>query len=475
MIIKKKFFYFLFFILHFSNLIGQSKYELSWLPPQLSINDTDYTLTLFPVFNFSGHSAYKKYYLFNSRGLGLKYQSGNLLIYSSFFDTQVNTSFGSVGDSTLPGLNYVRFRGSGANIFEKGKVSGLDFDENDYFIQYHGQYGEIFYGKFPRVYGISSFNNLFLNGQTGSFPHLWYTYKRDYFKFESGILFLKHYNRSNTVDNKTIVFHSIKIYPTDKISVSFYEGIVHYQHDLKYEYLFPLTFLRSADHYNLSSDNAFIGSSFQFKSSKYRLYVDILIDDLETGKLFTGWFRNKIATLIGTEYSYVLNNKPNKTTFEIVIVQPYTYSHRSQNINMTHYGTSFGPLWGPNSLVFGLYHESEFYEELHGVFTGEFIHKGLSFRSLNLGDNVNVGHPEPPGNPSYEDYPKLLSGDLIRNIRVTGKIYYKYEGIKFFSGFQYNTNTTFIYDYVLRKGFTFNLGISYNFHYFDKIHPDIWK
>ena len=171
------------------------KYVKNIYELDLNIKSTDSSaIAIFPVFNFQYFSEPRKNHFINVRGAGLQFNSGGLEIYSSFYDVQVNNISGNVSDSTLFGLNYVRFKGSG-EAFQPGSANRIDFDDANAYLKYKSKLGTFFYGKYLYKSGSSFKNDLLFNSTSGTFPHFSYTFQNEFLMYHFMYGFLKDFQR----------------------------------------------------------------------------------------------------------------------------------------------------------------------------------------------------------------------------------------------------------------------------------------
>ncbi len=437
-------------------------------------------LRIFPIFDFQYYSEPNKNHFLNSRGAGLLFNSGMLEVYSSFYDTQINNLSGNVSDSTLYGLNYVRFKGNG-EAFQPGIANRADFDDANAYLKYRSNVGTFFYGKYLFKDGPSKRNNLLFNSTSGSFPHFSYSFQNNILTYKFMYGFLKHFQNHQELSEKAIVYHKLEINLYSDFSFYGYEALMQTSHSIKVEYLNPLIFLRSADHYNFSPANALMGFGLQYKTPNSKTYFELLIDDMDVGELGTGWFRNKTAGLIGTEIGYSISDFSLQTVFESNWVTPFTFSHRNKELNLSHYGTPLGPELGPNSFKLGLYNSITHSEyPIEFSLNYEILAKGLSVETTNYGDDIEIGHPDifnssqHNSNIKFANYPKLLDGKKTYTNRYVVGFGYKWKEILFGAEISYYSRDFFVPHIQIEKGIYWNLGMKYRFEFFDNLRPEFW-
>lgn len=435
-----------------------------------------YKFRFFPAGQFVHVSTPDKSISISTRGAGFSFSEGNLSLFSVFYDTQIQGLTGLAGDSTLAGLNYVRFKGKGNDQFAKGFADQVDFDDASAFLKYEFSSGYALAGKYPFLSGPSARNNLLFNHSTGDFPHLYFQWNKSVFKYEFLYGFMKQFNGRNSLSNKSMVWHQASVNWPSWLRLYVFEAVMKKGHQVEAEYLNPFIFLRSVDHYNFSPDNALLGGGAELSFSGLRLYQELLIDDLETAKLGSGWFRNKAAGLTGIELNHENSWVSLTTTGEVVWVLPFTYSHRTEQINLTHYGSRLGPELGPNSVKSGFYqlvHSKQL--PLTAGVEVEYWVTGTTLKgSKNVGDDVSVGHPEPPGNPLFADKVKLLDGKKESVVRVSGYLDYSWSGLKFWVRPVWFSSDYTTPSIEVKKGLSIEAGLRYELPYFDAVRPELW-
>jgi len=443
-------------------------------------SDSSYKLKIFPLFNFE-YLYSKQSHFINARGLGFNFESGNLEIYSSFYDAQISNIKGTVSDYSLPGLNYVRFKGENNN-FNQAPSSNIDFDAADSYIKYSFNSGFFRFGKYPFIQNEHHLNSLIFNGTNGSFTHSYFNYKTALFEYEFLLGFLKHLNGIGSLSDKAIAYHKFQLNLFNHFKFYAFEAVLQKTHSIKVEYLNPFIFLRSSDHYNFSADNAVIAVGLEYYSENFNVFSEILIDDMDISKFGTGWFRNKTSGIVGTAFNTQFYEISNKFKLETVFINPFTYSHRDSKLNFTQFGSSLGPELGPNSLKIQFQDEIMLTDyPLKFIFGYELLIKGLSTSEIIVGDDISVGHPDIFTSPSPKIngipvslYPEFLSGRKIATDVFSVKTIFMCSKIDFFINILYSTQNFVAPIIAFEKGKYVSAGMKYNFYFFDKVRMEFW-
>ncbi|NUQ81088.1 MAG: hypothetical protein HUU10_05700 [Bacteroidetes bacterium] len=444
--------------------------------PDVIVNAAEARFRFFPLGQLVSYSDRQQSYLINSRGVGFVYTDGSLSVFSSFHDTQISGMKGMAGDSSLAGLNFVRFKGSGENQFAMGPANQVDFGDASGAISWKGSDWQIQAGKFPVISGPSARNNLLLNGTTGDFPLIWFQMEKSVFRYEVIYGFMKHFSIRNQLSDKSVIWHRASMNWPDWLTVYAYEAMVTTGHSVKAEYLNPFLFLRAVDHYNFSPDNAILGFGLTLSTGWGSIYQEILIDDLETKKLGTGWFRNKAAGLTGISFDQTWNEWKFGSDLECIWILPFTYSHRDPAHNLTHYGSPMGPTVGPNSVMVGFYNEiSHASAGLSAALDVEFRMTGATRPDgRSVGEDYRVGHPEPPGDERFMDYVSLLEGERKQVLTVSLQMAWMWRDIRVWLAPGWTSSDYLMPALYLNKGVSLSAGIRYEMPWFERVRTDRW-
>ena len=241
--------------------------------------------------------------------------------------------------------------------------SGFDYDETEAALTWQSRYVELLFGKTRSRWGWAESGGLALSGAPTSQTQL-------RAKITLGPLELTAMQaklaqsppvieRVDTLGNgrlqrfyadKYLAAHRLQVTPSPRLQVGLYEMTVYGQRGFDVEYLNPLMFLRSAEHYTGDRDNALLGADARWRAPlRTTLYGEMLIDDITTSRLGTGWYGNKLAFLGGAACTDPLGLVNTRLTVEYARLEPYVYSHKFAINSYQHYGTPLGYGAGPNS------------------------------------------------------------------------------------------------------------------------------
>jgi len=164
-------------------------------------------------------------------------------------------------------------------------------------------------------------------------------------------------------------------------------------------------FYRSAEHYLGSPDNMMMGFDFKLTPIKnVKFYGELLIDDITTSKLGTGWYGNKFALLGGIFFAEPFKLDNFDLRLEYVRIRPYVYTHEN-SVQYTHYNSSLGHWIGPNSdlLMVRINYQMTMRLSFGGSYC--YLRHGGNSENKNAGANIDLYHL-----PNDDLYVNLLEG-----------------------------------------------------------------
>lgn len=204
------------------------------------------------------------------------------------------------------------------------------------------------------------------------------------------------------------------------------EVVVYGERPFDLSYLVPFSFFKSVEHSNRDRDNTML--FFDFSSSfipSSKIFFSFLIDDINIGKIGTGWWGNQTLFNAGIHSSPFYRNLAIEFRFEYLRLEPYTYSHRLNRNNFTQLGYNLSSSLQPNSelFLFGIRHRFTNRMSLAVDFT--YTNHGANITKedgtiVNVGGDINLGHRK-----FDSEVVKFLNGDL--QISRTINTYFFYE------------------------------------------------
>ncbi|MCR4438661.1 MAG: capsule assembly Wzi family protein [bacterium] len=294
---------------------------------------------------------------------------------------------------TLEGLGFVRSAGTSA-----------DHDETRASLVFTWSFLTVQYGKDSNRWGPGRRGQLGLSDHPTSYDLLKIQLAGTHLKLTSMMAWLQHYSPTffhGGHQEKGLAAHRLEFSLGKGVDIAVYETVVFAGRRLEPAYLNPVMFFRSAEHYLGDRDNATMGADLELKViPKTRLYGELFIDDLSTGKLGTGFYGNKTAFLVGAQLVDPCGLSDVDLRVEYARVRPFTYSHARDVTSYVHYATCLGHWIGPNAddLYAEASYRPTFWWELR--VWGELHRHGANPADQNVGGDLRVPH-EYPRDPEY--------------------------------------------------------------------------
>jgi len=338
-----------------------------------------------------------------------------------FFDTRDTKEWGTkrykIGNYTLPGLGFVR-------------ATSPDFiyhDETVAYIVVAFPYIQLEMGKNLNSWGPGHRGNLILSSYATSYDQFKIKVQYKNFKFSSIYGFLINFEEKREdelQEKKYMAAHRLEFSPFRWLDIGLGEVIIFAERGFEPAYLNPIMFYRSAEHYLGSPDNAVMGFDFKCNLIKnLKFYGELLIDDITTSKLGTGWYGNKYGYLGGLFWVDPLGLPNADLRLEYTRIRPYVYSHTKKSINYTHYASPLGHWIGPNSD--DIYGEVNyrFSRNMVATFFFELRRHGANPADKNVGGDID--QPHGPDDSGYVDF---LEG--IRERWISFGLDFSYEVVR---------------------------------------------
>ncbi|MEI7812285.1 MAG: hypothetical protein WCJ01_07655 [Ignavibacteria bacterium] len=218
-------------------------------------------------------------------------------------------------------------------------------------------------GRDQRKIGYSSFKNI-LDVNTPPFDYLSFDmkYKAISFSYFHGkMLGVSQISNDpvqgeiNTISDKYVGYHRLGVNLSKDITFGAGELIVYSRRSFDPAYVNPFNFYKSTEHANQDRDNSMLFFDFTNNSIKsLKFYGTVLIDDIDFGKLGTGWYGNQLCYNFSIFSSGLYDVLPVDLTFQYLRIEPYVYTHRILDNNFTSSGYSLADPLQPNSDVFNV-------------------------------------------------------------------------------------------------------------------------
>jgi len=158
---------------------------------------------------------------------------------------------------------------------------------------------------------------------------------------------------TNVIKEKYIAYHRLGFNLSDDFTLGAGEIIIYGDRPLEFSYLNPFNFYKSVEHNNRDRDNAMVFFDLENRSIKgLKLFAMVLLDDINYGKLGTGWYGNQTLWDLGVSSYNLYRIIPLDFHFEYTRVEPYVFTHRLLNNNFTNFGYGLSSVLAPNSELF---------------------------------------------------------------------------------------------------------------------------
>lgn len=328
--------------------------------------------------------------LFNKIGFNINTTNGtftgNKLLAQSFSSLRYNYKFNEETTSEL-GDSY--------------------FDETSAFLAFENDYLRLKIGNDRKIIGHGSESVLLsTNAPRMDYIGLDLKYKSLEFSFFHGKLLGAHsiFNDSiqgsvNKVSDKYLVYHRLGLNLSKHFNFAIGEMIIYSNRNVDFSYLNPFNFYKSAEHANLDRDNTFLFFDFQNNSiDNLKLYSTIIIDDIDFGKLGSGWYGNQTLISLGAYSSQLYKIAPIDFELQYIKIDPYVFTHRIVDNNFTNSLYSLGTTLQPNSSssIINIYYRPHHRVNIRMGFTYT-LHSANEVDSFghiikNNGGDILVGH-----------------------------------------------------------------------------------
>jgi hypothetical protein len=243
----------------------------------------------------------------------------------------------------------------------------------------------------------------------------------------------------NLVGEKYIGYHRIGINPSRFTEFGIGEFIIYANRPLEFAYVNPFNFYKSAEHAGQDRDNSMLFFDISNRSiCGLKLYSYLLLDDIDFGKLFTGWYGNQTIWNFGLTSSNFYKYFPLDIKAEYQRIEPYVFTHRLQYNNFTNLGYPLGTFTYPNSELFFTELTYRFNYRCYGSLG--FLYGIHGANPVNPdGSVLNVGGDIALGHRSFDsEIVHFLNGDLEYQRIVSTSINYEpYKEIKLSLRFNY--------------------------------------
>ena len=202
----------------------------------------------------------------------------------------------------------------------------------------------------------------------------------------------------NLVNDKYLAYHRLGLDLGKYLQLGLGEMIIYSNRNLDFSYLNPFNFYKSSEHANQDRDNSMIFFDAQNNSfENVKIYATLLLDDIDFGKIGTGWYGNQTMLNLGVFSTHLYNILPLDAEIQYIRIDPYVFTHRISDNNFTSSNFNLGSALQPNSsnLLMSLNYRLNYRLNLN--FTYEYSVHGANVeyetgKTVNFGGNINLGY-----------------------------------------------------------------------------------
>ncbi len=203
----------------------------------------------------------------------------------------------------------------------------------------------------------------------------------------------------SNVAEKYFGYHRIGFDISRHFKLGIGEMIIYGDRPMDFSYVNPFNFYKTVEHSNQDRDNAMLFADMSNNSIEgLKLYATLLIDDLNAGKIGTGWWGNQTMISAGLNSYNLYPVAPVDLSLQYIRIEPYTFTHRLIKNNFTNMGYSLGPDIEPNSELFFCQINYRFNHRLNLSASLALINHGANpvdengVVIKNVGGTINLGH-----------------------------------------------------------------------------------
>jgi|TARA_B100000959_G_scaffold97430_1_gene103227 hypothetical protein len=380
---------------------------------------------------------------------------------SEFNNYSFGFSLGYKGDRKLSFLfDYEKFKGKQTKFINdyldeyqvfpgRGEVivngNSYSFKDLNYRIAYDiSKHFDVELGQSKHFIG-SGYRSLLLSDNSSNYPFLRVT--TTFWKVKYTNLYTTFIDSYSSPDKrkKHATFHYLDMQLLENLSFGIFESVLwqskveEYNNGYELAYLNPIIFYRPVE-FSMGSNkgNALMGISLNLSFKQYKLYGQILLDDLNISRqknrdenYSEGFFQNKFAYQIGLKANQLFNLKDLFALAEYNQAQPYTYAHKIPMQNYTHMNQALAHPLGANfKEMIGIlnYNYKEWNLELkwnHAIYgedtMGTHYGKNIFLSDLeaqNEGQQYSYGNFNGQGIKTTQDYVTATISHPIKQSKI---------------------------------------------------------
>ncbi|MGD9488979.1 MAG: capsule assembly Wzi family protein [Calditrichaceae bacterium] len=227
--------------------------------------------------------------------------------------------------------------------------------------------------------------------------------------------------------DKWLAAHRLEFAPWKSLTLGINENFIYGYRYADWSYLVPFNFYRATQHNLRDRDNATISIDFEWVARPgSKLYGALFLDEFKRSKLFTDWYGNKHAFLIGLHQTDPFGIENLSLRLEYTAIMPWVYTHKYPVNSYTTDYQSLGHWAGPNSEVYYAHVSKDWHQRLTTGFKFQQYKHGDNYDDENIGGDILLGHNDLLGE---QEQPRETRDFLEGNLTTEQKYeaYLKYE------------------------------------------------
>lgn len=327
------------------------------------------------------------------------------------------------GDHVYTDRSQIDDKGVGYVSFEDGEV---DYDKTEASVSFKTKWFDFSLGRNSLQWGPGASGQLLLSDQSPAFDmiRLTTTVGRVKFTYLAGVLQTDLVDSSLSYtpvsgrfrgvrEEKRIAAHRLEFRPHPNLNLCLSEVVVYGERGWELGYLIPVVFLWSEQHNLQDRDNLLMGFDFRWNFRRgWRVYGELVVDDIFIGKLTSDWYGNKWGATLGLSLVDPLGLAGTALTAEYTRLEPYLYTHFFPVNVYKNYHSPLGHWLQPNSELMYLKGGWWISPCLRNDVGLSYMRHGANPPGGNVGGDVDLSHRT--GDPTEK---KFLDG--IREKRLT--------------------------------------------------------
>lgn len=394
----------------FSYPVKDNKFNRTWVGRKLrsehfiQVDADELKLSIDPIFNLqAGREEQENRTVYmNTRGVLVQGDyKGRFFFYSGFRENQAR--FVNYVDSFInlyqivPGQGRVKFLPERTYDFSQS-FGGIAYTLNKHF--------DFLFAHDKNFIG-DGYRSLLLSDNSYNYPFL--RINMTFWKFRYTVIYAVMRELESPFDpdvgfsKKYSTIHNLNVNvgKRNRLSFGIFEAVMFKpaaSRGYELAYLNPMIFIRPVENSLGSPDNVLLGLNAKWKMSRHTtLYGQLMLDELLLDEVRSGrgWWANKQGIQVGFKSFEVLGAKGLNIQSEVNFVRPYTYTHRSEEQNYTHYNQPLAHPLGANfveSVSFINYRYKRWFTELKI----QIAKMGRDSGGVNYGNNIFLDYMSRP-------------------------------------------------------------------------------